>query len=327
MNKKITDTTEIKRIVKELKLSHKKIVTYNGNFDILHLGHLKSIQEAKRQGDVLVILINSDASIKLYKGPNRPIMPEGERAETLALINEVDYVILFDEINPKKVLSEIAPNVHCNGSDWGENCVERSVVEENGGEIYILSWEKGLSTTNIIKRIINLYKIPTVRSVFLDRDGVINDNKSGYVYRIEDFEFLPGALDQLKKLSVTNYKLIIITNQSGIGRNYYTHKDFEKLNRWMLREFKKKDIRVDKVYFCPHKPEENCDCRKPKIGMLTNAVKDFDISLNDSWLIGNDEKDVIMCREANVKTIKLGKKMSKNLKLEPSFYAKDLSSA
>ncbi|RLG13731.1 hypothetical protein DRN69_05105 [Candidatus Pacearchaeota archaeon] len=86
-------------------------------------------------------------------------------------------------------------------------------------------------------------------------------------------------------------------------------------------------MRIDKIYYCPHHPKDNCLCRKPKIGMLLKAVKDFDISLNESWVIGDDERDIIMARNANVKSIKLGKKMPKKLKLEPNFYAKNLLEA
>ena len=147
MSKKIIPQDEIFRLVHGLRKQNKKIVTYNGSFDVLHVGHIKSIREAKEQGDVLIILLNSDKSINLYKGPSRLINKEEDRAELISSLDAVDYVVAFDEINPKKILSIIKPDIHCNGSDWGENCIERNIIEQNGGKIYILQWTKERSTT------------------------------------------------------------------------------------------------------------------------------------------------------------------------------------
>ena len=120
-NNKITTLKKLIPIVQKLKKQNKKIVTYNGSFDVLHAGHIESIREAKRQGDILIILLNSDKSIKMYKGPLRPINTESDRSKIISALGDVDYVVIFDEINPKKILSEIKPDVHCNGSDWGKN--------------------------------------------------------------------------------------------------------------------------------------------------------------------------------------------------------------
>jgi len=326
MHKKIKTQKQLLQIVNKLKKQHKKIVTYNGSFDILHLGHIRSIQDAKKQGDILIILLNSDNSIKKYKGSKKPLIPENERAETLANLETIDYITIFDEINPKKILSEIKPNVHCNGSDWGKNCIESSTVKNNGGKLHIIKWEKGLSTTNLINKILKVYSTPTIKAVFLDRDGTINNNKNGYIYNVKDFSFIPNSIKALKLLSKTTFKIIIITNQSGIGRHYYTEKDFQTLNKWLLKTFKSKKIRIDKIYHCPHLPTHNCDCRKPKIGMLLKAVKDFGISLSDSWLIGDEEKDILAGRESNSKTIKIGKENIKD-QIIPKYYAKDLLNA
>jgi len=173
----------------------------------------------------------------------------------------------------------------------------------------------------------NKLKTCQIKTVFLDRDGTININEPEYLHKIKDFKFAPTAIPALQKLSKTDYKIIILTNQSGIGRGYFKEKDLKKLHQWMLTQMKKKGIRIDKIYYCPHHPKDNCPCRKPKIGMLLKAVEDFGISLNESWVIGDDERDIIMARNANVKSIKLGKKMPKKLKLEPNYYAKNLLEA
>jgi len=327
MNKKIKTQDEIVRISTQLKKKGKQIVTFNGSFDLLHIGHIRSLFEAKSKGEILIVLLNSDNSIRAYKGPKRPIIPEKERAETLSAIECVDYVTIFDEINPINILDRIRPHIHCNGSDWGRNCIEREVVEKNGGRIHVLKWQEGYSTTKIINKIIEVYSFPQVRAVFIDRDGTINDNGMGYIYKIEDFKFLPGAIEALQAFSKTDYYIIIVTNQSGIGRGLYTGSDFIKLNEWFLHTLEGYGIRIDKVYFCPHAPDEGCPCRKPNIGMLTKAVDEFGISLNDSWVIGDDPKDIIMGRMANTKTIKIGKKMPRKMKLEPNYYAVNLKEA
>lgn len=327
MNPKIKNQKEIVRVVKKLKEQGRKIVTYNGSFDILHLGHIESLKEAKKQGDILIIPLNSDKSVRLYKGPNHPINSQEKRAEVLAALECVDYITIFDEINCKNILDKIKPNIHCNGADWGKSCVERGIIEKNRGKIQILKWQNGFSTSNLIEKIINAYQERETKAVFLDRDGTINVNQPGCVRKISQFRFTPGAVPALKKLSKKNYKIIIVTNQSGIGRGYFKKKDLKKIHQWMLKKLKRVSVRIDKIYYCPHLPEDNCPCRKPKIKMFLQAVNDFDINLNKSWFIGDDDKDVIAGREANIKTIKIGKRMPKTMKLEPNYYAKNLLGA
>ena len=160
--------------------------------------------------------------------------------------------------------------------------------------------------------------------MFLDRDGTININEPEYVHKISDFKFVPGAISALKKLSKTGYKIIIVTNQSGIARGYYNEKDLKILHNWMLSEFKNKGIRIDGIYYCSHGQDDNCSCRKPKPGMLLKAGQDFGLILSKSWMVGDDDRDIIMGREANVSTIKIGAKMSQKLKLEPNYYVNKL---
>ncbi|WP_228711060.1 D-glycero-beta-D-manno-heptose 1,7-bisphosphate 7-phosphatase [Arcobacter cloacae] len=135
--------------------------------------------------------------------------------------------------------------------------------------------------------------------MFLDRDGVINHDH-GYVYEIEKFEFIDGVFDACKYFISLGYEIIVITNQSGIGRGYYTQDDFLTLTNWMIKEFNKNEIEILKVYFCPHSPSEDCDCRKPKIGMITQSLNDFSIDLQNSWLIGDKISDIQTAINANI---------------------------
>ena len=153
------------------------------------------------------------------------------------------------------------------------------------------------------------------KAIFLDRDGVINVEKN-YLYKIEDFEFIDGVIEALKYLQDKGYLLFIITNQSGINRGYYTKKDFYKLTDWMLSELKKHNIEISQVEFCPHTPNENCNCRKPKTGMIENILKNYNIDLENSWLIGDKESDIKTALNAKIKNtiqVKSGHKFDKSI--------------
>tara|TARA_B110000008_G_C16887728_1_gene531547 strand:- start:732 stop:1259 length:528 start_codon:yes stop_codon:yes gene_type:complete len=140
----------------------------------------------------------------------------------------------------------------------------------------------------------------TIKTIFLDRDGVINKDKN-YVYKVEDFEFIDGVFTACKYLLAQNYKIIIVTNQSGIGRGYYSEKDFDNINAWMLKQFRKNDVNILDVFHCPHIPEANCNCRKPKPGMFYEAKNKHSIDLEKSWMIGDSERDITAANLAGIK--------------------------
>jgi rfaE bifunctional protein nucleotidyltransferase chain/domain len=125
-------------------------VTINGSFDILHNGHLHILNEARKRGDVLIVGLNSDASVRTYKGANRPIVPERRRAEMLLALRMVDYVHVFNEPDPIAFLQEVRPDVHVNGSEYGEHCIERQTVTRGGGQIHIVNRIPGLSTSRLV---------------------------------------------------------------------------------------------------------------------------------------------------------------------------------
>ncbi len=131
------------------------------------------------------------------------------------------------------------------------------------------------------------------KALFLDRDGVINVEVN-YLYKIEDFEFIDGIFNLCKFYQELGYIIVVVTNQSGIARNYYNENDFNILTNWMIEEFDKNDIEIKKVYYCPHHPEISgeCTCRKPNPGMLLTAAKEFDIDLENSIIIGDKERDI-----------------------------------
>jgi D-glycero-D-manno-heptose 1,7-bisphosphate phosphatase len=130
-----------------------------------------------------------------------------------------------------------------------------------------------------------------IKTIFLDRDGVINKEK-GYLHRIEDFIFIDGVFEACLSFKKLDYQIIIITNQSGIARGYYTLFEYQKLTKWMLNQFSKKNISILDVFFCPHGPKSKCSCRKPQPGMLVDAKNKYDIDLEKSWMIGDKETDI-----------------------------------
>jgi len=133
-----------------------KIATLNGSFDLMHAGHLQIIYEASQAADVLIVALNTDASIKAYKNPDRPIIPLEYRLQLMAALEFVDYVIWFDETDPIRILGEIRPDVHVNGAEYGTNCIEADVVKKHGGAIHIVPLVPGLSTSQILKKIESL---------------------------------------------------------------------------------------------------------------------------------------------------------------------------
>jgi D-beta-D-heptose 7-phosphate kinase/D-beta-D-heptose 1-phosphate adenosyltransferase len=136
-----------------LRAKGRKLVTVNGSFDVLHAGHLHILGEARRQGDVLLVGLNGDASVRSYKGPTRPIIPAHQRAEMLLALRVVDYVHIFDEPDPIAFLSELKPDVHVNGAEYGESCIERDVVISNGGRLHLVDRIPNLSTSEVVKQL------------------------------------------------------------------------------------------------------------------------------------------------------------------------------
>ena len=170
------------------------------------------------------------------------------------------------------------------------------------------------------------------KAIFLDREGTINEKIPGreFIAKIEDFKFLPNAINALNLLSEKDFLLIIITNQTGIGKGYYTEEQYNNVNEFMLSEFKNKNIKINGAYFCKHAPEENCECRKPNLGMVNQAKEDFDINLKESYVIGDKTSDIKLgenagCKTILVKTGHAGK--DGKFEIKPDFTAEDLYDA
>ncbi len=144
--------------------------------------------------------------------------------------------------------------------------------------------------------------------IFIDRDGVINKDPGGwtkysYVTNGKDFHFLPGAIEALKMLNDNGYTVIVVSNQAGVSKGYFTNEDLAKVNERMLEEIKANGARLDEVYYCPHRDEDSCCCRKPKTGLFEKAKAKYDIDFNDTYFVGDSLVDVTAGKALGMKTI------------------------
>jgi len=159
MKQKIKGREELLKIIQDLKIKGKRIVFTNGCFDLLHIGHIRYLEGAKTLGDVLIVGVNSDSSVRKLKGPERPILPVEERTEILSGLGCVDYITIFDELDPLNLISSLQPDVLVKGGDWTkEQVVGGEVVERSGGEVVIIPFVQGASTSNQIEIILKRYE-------------------------------------------------------------------------------------------------------------------------------------------------------------------------
>jgi D-beta-D-heptose 7-phosphate kinase/D-beta-D-heptose 1-phosphate adenosyltransferase len=155
---KIYSRKILKEKLDQLRKEGKRIVFTNGCFDILHVGHTRYLREAKREGDILILALNSDESVRSLKGDKRPLTPEDERADVVASLESVDFVTIFNEQTPLALIEYLKPDILVKGGDWAEDqVVGRESVKQWGGKVVIIPESKGASTTNIIEKIINIY--------------------------------------------------------------------------------------------------------------------------------------------------------------------------
>lgn len=160
-DRKIKKLSELRKILDELRKkrsNHLKIVFTNGCFDLLHYGHIQYLKKAKALGDLLVLGLNSDTSVRKLKGRGRPLVPEKERAEILAALETVDYVTIFSEETPAKLIRQVKPDILVKGSDYSlDEIVGRDFVQSSGGKVVTIPLVKGKSTTGLIRKIKNLH--------------------------------------------------------------------------------------------------------------------------------------------------------------------------
>ena len=269
---KIISREQLTDIVHRLKEQGKTLVTTNGSFDLLHIGHVTMLQEAKSLGDVLIVVLNSDASIKRYKGQYRPICPQSHRASMLAALACTDYITIFDELTPIDLLNIIQPHIHVNSPEHGKDCVEREVVEHHGGHIHLAQLVEGLSTTELIGRVVEVTTRTPCRGIFINASELFTETKG-----VQDiFERDREALQQFKQQS---FQLFVFTT-------------------FPMQE-REVDEGLEQPLFTLYSAIPST------YAMLEQAVADWDVILAKSFIISRDMADIQAGREANCKTILL----------------------
>ena len=279
----------------------------NGVFDILHRGHVTYLQQAAELGGTLLVAINSDSSARMLgKGPERPINAYQDRAYVLAGLASIDLLIVFDERTPVELLKVIRPDIYVKGGDYDmEVLQETKLVRSWGGKSIAIPFVHGFSTTTLVERM-RFDSPPLRRAAFLDRDGVINKDKA-YVHKWDDFEFVPGAIEGLLKLQNAGYALVIVTNQSGLARGYFTEDQYQALNDKLHEYLANHGVTIDGIFHCPHHPEGKlqsltkiCECRKPAPGLVIKAAHQLGLDLSNSILIGDKQSDIDAARAAGL---------------------------
>lgn len=260
----------------------------SGTFDILTAGHVNYLKKARQFCDVLFVGINSDASVRMYKGQDRPIVSENNRIEVVSSLACVDHCFLFDETKNKTNIELLRPNLYIKAGDYTkEQLTSASLVESYGGQIILIPPVEGISTSQIIEKIKNpVVKLPPQKAVIVDRDGTIN-KEIEYLHEPERFELLPGAGEGLKKFQDMGFKIVVITSQNGIGLGYFTKEDFYKVNQTMLRSLSKFGVFIDKIYF-------NTSSKDGKAKLFEQAKQDLNLIPSECVFIGDKIGDLSM---------------------------------
>lgn len=143
------------------------------------------------------------------------------------------------------------------------------------------------------------------KAIFLDRDGVINKKRDDYVKFIDELEIFPYVANSIKKFNDHNFLVVVVTNQSAVNRGLTTKNNVNQIHQTIKKHVEKENARIDQFYFCPHKPDENCNCRKPKSGLLLKAITEFQIDPKSSWMIGDSDSDIEAGKLVGCNTIKI----------------------
>jgi len=303
------------KLQKQLESRTGKVGFTSGVFDLLHIGHAEYLEAAKAVCDLLVVGINSNSSVKSNKGEKRPIVDQKDRALLVASLACVDYVFIFDETNNNKNVEILKPDLYIKAEDYEKHKLSSAkIVESYGGKVQLIPFKSGYSSSKLIEKILSASQpeafCETTASpqpkpaIFLDRDGTLIEHVE-YLHEPSRVKLFADVLAGLKLLAEAGYRLILVTNQPGIGLGYFTKDDFFKVNREMLKAIKSAGLSLDRIYFCPHSDHEGCDCRKPKAGMLRRAGKELNVEFSRSFIIGDSTSDIQAGREVGCRGVLL----------------------
>lgn len=310
--KKILAAEEVDAWVAELRREGRKIGYTCGAFDLLHAGHVDYLTRARELCDALLVAVNSDRSVRQYKNPHRPICPEQERMQVIAALAAVDAVTLLDAPRPLTQIQRWQPDFYIKGGDYSAAKLRSGeAVTAYGGQVVTIPVNHLVSTSQLIDRIVAAEKLappiplpdaPTKGIIFLDRDGTLLKDKP-YLSDPREAELLPGVGEGLAKLQQAGYRLVIITNQQGIGLGYFSAAEFIAVNGALFRLLTPYGVTISRIYYCPHSAADQCDCRKPKPGLLLRALADFQMAPTHCFMVGDRDIDAQAGEAAGCKAV------------------------
>jgi rfaE bifunctional protein nucleotidyltransferase chain/domain len=287
-----------------------------GAFDLLHAGHVDYLARARNLCDRLIVAVNSDDSVRSYKGSLRPINCEQHRIAVIATLSVVDAAILMRESHPESLIKILRPDLYIKGGDYQISQLKSApVVEGYGGRCVVIPVTHEVSTTKIAARIqqLGLYAEPEPSRrtgdwpvVFLDRDGTLIRNVP-FLNSPSKVELLPGVGEGLRKLQDQGFRLVVVTNQQGLGLGYFDYETFVQINSRMFELLSPYGIKISRFYFCPHSSAENCECRKPGTKLIALALAYFGARPEQCFFIGDSDADMMCARRAGCHGILVGR--------------------
>lgn len=272
-----------------------------GSFDVFHLGHKHALQYAKAKVEKLIVLVNSDESIKIYKGKNRPKQNYATRINNLENFDSELIYVKLDDVIPNDYIKIIKPTKYFISKEWSLNPPEKFELKKINCDLIIHPDLDGFSSTNEIDKNFE-NKFTENAAIFFDRDGTINED-NGYINSIDDVKIKDVNLEGLKNLSLLNFKNIIITNQSGVSKGLISNEQLKAVNNKIKKIVENNDGRIDQIYFDTGSSETPSKYRKPNNGMLLQAIEEFNIVLRRSWLIGDKDSDIELAKRNHIKSI------------------------
>lgn len=312
---KILTNDQVDGWVDNLRGAGRKFGYTCGAFDLLHAGHVDYLERSRAMCDALLVAVNSDWSIRRYKDPHRPICSELERMSVLAALESVDAVTSLDDARPLAQIQRWQPDFYIKGGDYAASQLRSAdAVTAYGGQVVTIPVSHHVSTSQIIERILSVERLalpspvagPQPKGiVFLDRDGTLL-RESPYLSDPRDAELLPGVGKGLAELQLAGYRLVIVTNQQGIGLGYFDVGEFIAVNTALFRLLTPFGVTISRVYYCPHSAADACDCRKPGPGLLLRALREFGIEAERCCMVGDRNVDALAAESAGCTAVLVG---------------------